>query len=480
MYKLGDLTNDELLARMSTHVGKGHIWQARLLEYLGEVDARRLDREYAYSSMWDFCIRRFGMSEGEAHRRIAVARVVRQFPRALALLEHGKVHLSAVYALREHLTEENHEELLREAIGKTTHEVQVIIAARFPSPDVAACIEPIAPQATLLVHPHGGASQKSAPSAAGSVGAEMRPKIEPLSATRYRVELTVSVDIKAKLERIKDLMRHRNPAGDLEIILDASLDLLLTKLERERLGKASRPRRVKLAEATTPAAESVSTRAPNRRVDAGGSAMTDARVSDDSADARPDASGSAITDSVAASSTVAGSAVRADAEVRTNDAPPPAHGTRAKPCDDAPEKRRRHIPREVRRQVFERDGEQCSYVNAEGNRCPARAFLELDHVHPKALGGTDDAANLRVRCRAHNQHYAEQVFGRQHVAARIHLRQRKYSSAPSASFDTAAQGLRSLGFTPSEVRRAMTTLETRLAEETPIETILREALLLLT
>ena len=124
--------------------------------------------------------------------------------------------------------------------------------------------------------------------------------------------------------------------------------------------------------------------------------------------------------------------------------------------------------------------EQCSYVDAEGNRCPARGFLELDHLHPKALGGRDDAANLRVRCRAHNQHYAEQVYGRQHVAARIHLRRVKYESPPSPLFGTAAQARRSLGFSPREVRRAMCTLEARLGEEAPIEMIIREALLILT
>ncbi len=414
MHNLGDLTNDELLARLGAHVGTGHVWQARLLEYLGEVEVRRLDRQFAYSSMWDFCIRKLGMSEGEAHRRIAVARVVRELPRALALLERGQVHLSAVYALRDHLTQENHEELLREAIGKSTQEVRAMIAARFPRPDVATCIEPVAPQAQLpVVLPH--ASEGVAPSSARSVGAEMRPKVEPLSATRHRVELTVSADIAAKIERIKDLMRHRNPAGDLETILDASFDLLLAKLERERLGKTSRPRRAKRADPTMQAAAHVATRAPARRADAGKETA-----------------------------------------------------------------RRRYITREVRREVFARDGEQCSYVDAQGNRCSARGFLELDHVHPKALGGTDDAANLRVRCRAHNQHYAEQVFGRQHVAARIHLRQVKYRSTPSALFDTATQALRSLGFREPEVRRVMPTLEARLGNEAAIETIIREALLLLT
>ncbi len=353
MHKLGDLTNDELLARLSAHVGKGHIWQARLLEYLGEVEARRLDREYAYSSMWDFCIRRFGMSEGEAHRRIAVARVVREFPRALVLLERGKVHLSAVYALRDHLTHENHDELLHGAIGKTTHEVHARIAARFPRPDVASCIEPVAPQAELpvmLLDASGG----SAASSADSLGAEMRPKIEPLSATRYRFELTVSAEIKAKLERIKDLMRHRNPAGDLEIVLDASLDLLLAKLERERLGKVARPRRVKHADANTPAAEHRATHAPDRPVDTGVSAET--------ADARPDADAIALTNSISVS-TAGRSPVRADAAATTTEVARPAHGTSAKRPDEALEKRRRHIPTEVRRQVFARDGEQCLMID---------------------------------------------------------------------------------------------------------------------
>jgi hypothetical protein len=34
-------------------------------------------------------------------------------------------------------------------------------------------------------------------------------------------------------------------------------------------------------------------------------------------------------------------------------------------------------------------------------------------------------SNLRVRCRAHNALHAEEVFGRAHIAAHIHFRQRK-------------------------------------------------------
>src|SRR5690606_22172306 len=147
--------------------------------------------------------------------------------------------------------------------------------------------------------------------------------------------------------------------------------------------------------------------------------------------------------------------------------------------------RRRCIPRAVRREVFARDGEQCTYVDAAGNRCPERGYLELDHVHARALGGSDEVDNLRVLCRLHNRWHAEQVFGRAYVEERIHFRHRKCGRPPAppagtASFEGAFRGLRSLGFRDPELRAAMTRLQTTVDPATPTETILREALRLLT
>jgi 5-methylcytosine-specific restriction endonuclease McrA len=73
-----------------------------------------------------------------------------------------------------------------------------------------------------------------------------------------------------------------------------------------------------------------------------------------------------------------------------------------------------HIPAATRRDVFARDGEQCTYLDSEGRRCQCRTRLELDHIQPRARGGGDDASNLRTRCRLcrtrHNLHYAEFGF----------------------------------------------------------------------
>ena len=136
--------------------------------------------------------------------------------------------------------------------------------------------------------------------------------------------------------------------------------------------------------------------------------------------------------------------------------------------------------------MFERDGEQCTFEAADGTRCACRAFLELDHVVPRALGGTDTVDNLRVRCHPHDRLYAEQTCGREHVEEQIHFRQRKsrrvkHDDAPAA-IELARRGLVNLGYRASEAQRAITIVRERHANDidtlTP-EAALREALAVL-
>jgi 5-methylcytosine-specific restriction endonuclease McrA len=82
--------------------------------------------------------------------------------------------------------------------------------------------------------------------------------------------------------------------------------------------------------------------------------------------------------------------------------------------------RDRHVPAKVRRIVAERDGRRCSYVDSTGRRCSETHQLEFHHVNPFALGGEHAAANLTLRCAAHNALAAEDDFGREFVHARAH------------------------------------------------------------
>jgi len=299
--KLGELSDAQLLESLKTLCCQGRMVLARLLAHLVEVDERRLHLEAACPSLYQFCVRKLGMSEDEACRRIHAARLARRFPDLLVRIERGEPTLSAVVLLHGALTEATYEELVEAAAGKTKAEVQALLAKRSPMPDVPAAIT-------------------------------SGPQLVPLSETRHKVQFTASDQLRQKLERAQDLMRH---------------------------------------------------------------------------------------------------------------------------------------------------------ANADGDRCPATTWLELDHVVSRAHGGTNEPENLRVRCRAHNQLYAEQTFGKEHVERKIrerrHPRQRGYVAESCA---LAARGLVKMGFRNADVRRALDAVSARHPSEVlgaiPVQTILREALAVLT
>ena len=70
----------------------------------------------------------------------------------------------------------------------------------------------------------------------------------------------------------------------------------------------------------------------------------------------------------------------------------------------------RLIPAAVRRAVWARDKGRCAFAGPQG-RCRERGGLELHHVKPFAVGGEANAANIELRCRAHNGHEADVFFG---------------------------------------------------------------------
>jgi hypothetical protein len=63
--ELHQLTDNELLERVTTVLASERAGLARLIGYLAEVEDRRLHLFAADSSMFDFCTRRLALSEGE-------------------------------------------------------------------------------------------------------------------------------------------------------------------------------------------------------------------------------------------------------------------------------------------------------------------------------------------------------------------------------------------------------------------------------
>jgi 5-methylcytosine-specific restriction endonuclease McrA len=215
------------------------------------------------------------------------------------MLDEGRLSLSVICMLKQYLTDDNHAELLEGVSRMSYRKAEMWLAERYPQPDTPSIIR------KLLDRSRG----------------------EPLGGDRYQVEFTASTRLKEKLELAADLMAHRNPSRDWASVIEPALDLLISKLHKERFAETDR-------------------RASPRR-------------------SRPAKAGT--------------------------------------------------VTNETRRTVLERDGLQCSYVDDEGRRCTARAFLELDHRRPRGKGGGSGTDNVRHLCRAHNQWFAEIEYGREHI-----------------------------------------------------------------
>jgi hypothetical protein len=72
----------------------------------------------------------------------------------------------------------------------------------------------------------------------------------------------------------------------------------------------------------------------------------------------------------------------------------------------------RYLLAQVRRAVYRRDGGQCRFVDAHGERCPERHRLEFHHRHPFGLGGGPDFDNICLMCHTHNRYLAELDYGK--------------------------------------------------------------------
>jgi 5-methylcytosine-specific restriction endonuclease McrA len=187
------------------------------------------------------------LSEHAAYGRIEAARAARRFPAILDHLANGSLTLTTVCLLAPHMTDTNHRDLLTSAWRKSKREVEHLIARLHPLPDVPPSVRKLptpsveSPLPKLLLQ----ADSSSSPLAHVPISAKRPAVIAPLAQERYKLQVTVGRETHDKLQRARDLLRHRIPSGDLEEILNRALTLLIADAERSKYAAADRPQPTK-------------------------------------------------------------------------------------------------------------------------------------------------------------------------------------------------------------------------------------------
>jgi hypothetical protein len=310
MENIKTVTDQELLVTLKKMRGGECQIVADIVRYLAEVDERQVYRDYGYSSLFMFCVKGLGYSEGSAQRRIAAARCLRENSEVYELLKDGKVSLCSLSEVAKVITPEDRAQVLSLSQGLPRQEVQKL-AAQFQAPERSKREVMRAKRVVVPVAPDGESSSTVA------------------VIDKYALSLEIDGECREMIEQAKDLCGESKVSELMKVVLKEYI--------ARRQPKAVKPKQDKPA-------------------------------------AKPETKARAVSS--------------------------------------------RYIVKQVRDQVRVRDGQQCSFTSLDGTRCCEKRGLEFDHIVPFARGGGREADNLRLVCRAHNQLYAEQHFGREFMCSK--------------------------------------------------------------
>ncbi len=247
------LADHEVVRTFTAAVVRDCATTAELLADLGELDARRLYVPAGYASMHAYCTGAHHMSEDAAFKRIRVARTARQFPVIFDAVAEGRLNLSGVMLLAACLSAETVDEWIAAASHKPNSEIELLLAERFPRPDVATRVAAIAPPTGLLgvdadasgacqqaARPVGMTSTQQAP---GPVDASpARVRVTPLAPGRFDLRTTLSQEAHEDLRCVQDLLGHSVPSGDVAEVIGRALKCYRRELEKRRFAATDRPR----------------------------------------------------------------------------------------------------------------------------------------------------------------------------------------------------------------------------------------------
>ncbi len=435
------LSDDQLLAQTGTLAQLDRQLQVFVIDHLLEIEARALHLRRGFSSLFDYVTRGLGYSDGAAYRRIGAMRLCAQMAGTRERLRDGSLTLDAAAQLQSAFDRRDRQRRrVTRGAGPADSSGPAPNAAVAARPalraDGSAATAPDTPPPELdlsarqaLVDEAAGKSSREVMRMLAGVDPDLAApadRLRPLDAERWELKAVIDTDCQRGLEQLKGLLSHVDPHMTLGQLVGR---LVKAGLDRHDPGRP--PRRARRP-AGSQSAGAERTSAPKQEVRPAGDGPARNRSAIDAGAAAPTAKPEAPSACNATSApepprgTPARAPKRSVKQPRAKPAGPPpstpkplrdanapapsnsGRSARAAGTSAAAATSRtsgRAIPAAVRREVWQRDGGRCSYVDPRtGRRCASRHLLEIDHRIPYARGGGAERANLRLLCAAHHRH----------------------------------------------------------------------------
>lgn len=366
------LSKAELDQRLRSLFSKEKELLQEILFTIKEIDARQLYLDFGYPNLFSYLTDGLGYSEGSAQRRIDGARLLRELPEISNLIQNGEIKLSQVSMLQKATRQ-----VLKTQNQKVTSEQKKILIHKLSQKNYSDSEQVIASFFNLpVLHEYKKTKQAD---------------------ESVRLEITLSKDLFAKIEKAQQLLSHSIPSGDLVKYIEYVTEKVIqAKIELK-------PFATKLVRNSNP------TNTNNRH---------NISCSNDTSEG----SNSNINTNVC-NSTFSGDNLNSETN-NNNNKPDNANHNNCQmavankiitDCELDPmnllETRAKKIPNYIgirtRRQIFTNINPSvycCQYKDpVTGKICQSRWFLQLDHMHPRWAKGTHTSENLQILCAAHNR-----------------------------------------------------------------------------
>lgn len=188
------LTNEELTNRIDILRSKEREVVLKFLLYLGEFEKRRLYLGLGYASLYDFCTRKLGYSDGAAYRRIESARCLRLHPELAENFLKGEVSICTISTASRAIKEEKAE--IKDIIGKSKSEVESLVAPLIPVSKPREVIKEI----------------KVTPLVTSKDISIFPPPVEvkdPVPESRYEIKFSVDKETYEKIQSVKAKLSNK-------------------------------------------------------------------------------------------------------------------------------------------------------------------------------------------------------------------------------------------------------------------------------
>ncbi len=343
-------------------------------------------------------MRELGYSDPAAGRRIGAVRLCADQPGARERLRDGSLTLSAAAELQWAFDRQRRRGTIFGIASSAPAGSAAADSAPAAAPSASDSEPPLVLDAAGRQKPVEDATGKSTRQVRRML-ADLDPELavpadrmRPLGDGRYELKAVIDADCHQGLEQLRGLLSHVDPRMTIGQLVGRIVQEALDRHDPSRPPRRARTGNRPATGDSTPAAAAKDHAAPEpgHAVTTNDASLPAAATPAPEGTAQPTPSSAPAPNRQAATERQA-AAGRKPAGAATPTAKPRASG--------------RAIPAAVRRQVWQRDGGRCSYVDREtGRRCNSRHLIEMDHILPYALGGSADPGNVRLLCEVHHRH----------------------------------------------------------------------------